>query len=129
MLVDNTNVPPREVLVCHAGTCMAHGAEAVLTEIEELVRVVGAPSATVRPVGCLGYCNQAPNAVVVDRGARRIEQSNVHRTIQRAANSHHHLTPRLPHTCLAAPDRAPPVGAPVSVSSGLSQSRYWALPF
>ena len=23
------------------------------------------------------------------------------------ANSHHHLTPRLPHTCPAAPDRAP----------------------
>ena len=55
---------PREVLVCHAGTCRRQGAEAVLTEIEELVKAEGVVGCTVRQSGCLGYCSEAPNAVV-----------------------------------------------------------------
>ena len=58
-----------EILVCYAGTCRARGAEAVLTEIEELASAVGAVCA-VRPSGCLGYCSEAPNVVVQHRGAR-----------------------------------------------------------
>ena len=58
-----------EVLVCHAGACLARGAEAVLAEIEELASVVGGGCA-VRASGCLGYCNEAPNAVVRKRGAQ-----------------------------------------------------------
>lgn len=58
---------PREVLVCHAGTCRRQGAEAVLTEIEELVKAEGAEGGcVVRQSGCLGYCSEAPNAVVRD---------------------------------------------------------------
>ena len=54
-----------EVLVCHAGTCRRAGAEAVLTEIEELVNASGGSDyCTVRQSGCLGYCSEAPNAVV-----------------------------------------------------------------
>lgn len=51
-----------EILVCHAGSCLARGAEAVLTEIEELVQQVGG-NCVVRPSACLGLCSQAPNAV------------------------------------------------------------------
>jgi hypothetical protein len=54
-----------EVLVCHAGTCRRAGAEAVLAEIEELVNASGGSDyCTVRQSGCLGYCSEAPNAVV-----------------------------------------------------------------
>ena len=58
-----------EVHVCHAGTCLNRGAEGVLTEIEELANAVGG-QCTVHETGCLGYCSQAPNAVVVRRGER-----------------------------------------------------------
>jgi len=51
-----------EVLVCHASTCRERGGEAVLTEIEELAATVGGCS--VHAVGCLGYCNQAPNVLI-----------------------------------------------------------------
>ena len=61
-----TSAPqPSEVLVCHAGTCRRAGAEAVLAEIEELVNASGGSDyCTVRQSGCLGYCSEAPNAVV-----------------------------------------------------------------
>ena len=58
--------PPTEVHVCHAGTCRSRGAEAVLAEIEELVSEVGG-GCIVKKSGCLGVCNQAPNAVVRER--------------------------------------------------------------
>ena len=58
-----------QVHVCHAGTCLNRGAEGVLTEIEELANAVGG-QCTVHETGCLGYCSQAPNAVVVRRGER-----------------------------------------------------------
>ena len=57
-----------EVHVCHAGTCLNRGAEGVLTEIEELASAVGG-QCTVHETGCLGYCSQAPNAIVVKRGS------------------------------------------------------------
>ena len=61
-----TSAPqPSEVLVCHAGTCRRAGAVAVLAEIEELVNASGGSDyCTVRQSGCLGYCSEAPNAVV-----------------------------------------------------------------
>ena len=65
-----------EVHVCHAGTCLNRGAEGVLTEIEELASAVGG-QCTVHETGCLGYCSQAPNAVVVRRGGAA-ENSNPH---------------------------------------------------
>ena len=46
-------------------------------EIEELVNQVGGGCA-VRRSGCLGYCNEAPNAVVLEVGARQLDASNVH---------------------------------------------------
>ena len=58
-----------EVFVCHAGTCRARGAEAVLVEIEELAEAVGA-DCKVRESGCLGLCSQAPNAVVRTKTGR-----------------------------------------------------------
>ena len=71
--------PQSDVHVCHAGTCVAHGAEAVLTEIEELVnRIGGDTDCTVRQTGCLGFCNQAPSALVVVRGVRRLDPKYVH---------------------------------------------------
>ncbi len=70
-------MPASEIHVCHAGTCLARGAEAVLTEIEELVNQVGGGCA-VRRSGCLGYCNEAPNAVVLERGTQRLDPSRVH---------------------------------------------------
>lgn len=76
----STTAPPPpqgDIHVCHAGSCVARGAEAVLTEIEELVSGVGGKCA-VRPSGCLGYCDAAPNAVVIERGARGLDPSNVH---------------------------------------------------
>ena len=48
--------------VCHAGTCRAYGAEALIPEIEELARMVG--GCAVSEIGCLGYCSQAPNVLV-----------------------------------------------------------------
>ena len=65
-----------EIHVCHAGTCRARGAEAVLAEIEELVSEVGG-RCKVRQSGCLGYCNEAPNAIILERGARRLDPNNV----------------------------------------------------
>merc|ERR1719387_300689 len=70
-----------EVYVCLAGTCRSRGAEAVLTEIEELVKEVGG-TCTVRSSGCIGYCNAAPNAAIVQRGARRLDPSKVHSRIK-----------------------------------------------
>mmetsp|Transcript_8666 Transcript_8666/g.27496 ORF Transcript_8666/g.27496 Transcript_8666/m.27496 type:complete len:453 (-) Transcript_8666:489-1847(-) len=61
-----------EIHVCHAGTCRARGAEAVLAEIEELVSEVGG-RCKVRQSGCLGYCSEAPNAIILERGARRLD--------------------------------------------------------
>ena len=49
-----------EILVCHAGTCRSRGAEAVLTEIEELASTVGATRCVVRRSGCLGYVQRPP---------------------------------------------------------------------
>ena len=54
------------VLVCHASSCLRRGAEGVLAEIEELGNVVGGCS--VAETGCLGYCSQAPNVIVLRRG-------------------------------------------------------------
>ena len=75
----------RDVYVCHAGSCLARGAEGVLTEIEELVKAcrLGDPddAVRVRETGCLGYCSQAPNAAVVDRGSRELNSSDVIRRI------------------------------------------------
>lgn len=59
-----------EIYVCHAGPCRRAGAEAVLTEIEELATVVGGCS--VRESGCLGYCSEAPNALVRRRGDEEV---------------------------------------------------------
>ena len=87
-----------EIRVCHAGTCLARGAEAVLAEIEELVTVVGGGCA-VRETGCLGYCNQAPNAVVIERGSRRADPSNVHiriRSLEASAKVVERATGRRP---------------------------------
>jgi NADH:ubiquinone oxidoreductase subunit E len=113
-----------DIHVCHAGTCRSRGAEAVLTEIEELVNsvynakqaklilstmktvspedaadlattvvdetvfndanscdmalmAVDRGNCTVRASGCLGYCSEAPNALVQERGARASAE-NVH---------------------------------------------------
>ena len=52
-----------------------------MTEIEELVAEVGG-NCTVRQSGCLGYCNEAPNAVVVERGERRLDPRGVHTRIR-----------------------------------------------
>ena len=57
-----------EIYVCQAGPCRAHGGEAVLTEIEELADTLG--GCRVRASGCLGYCSQAPNALVRKKGVR-----------------------------------------------------------
>ena len=59
--------PACEILVCQERSCLARGAEAVLTEIEELVTAGGdggVVACAVRPSGCLGYCDAAPSAVV-----------------------------------------------------------------
>lgn len=90
--------PNCEVHVCHAGTCRARGAEAVLTEIEELVNEVGG-TCSVRQSGCLGYCNQAPNAAVITRGARRLDPSDVHfriRSLEASAKVVEHATGKRP---------------------------------
>ena len=52
-----------EIHVCQAGPCRRAGGEAVLLEIEELARNVG--GVVVQSSGCLGNCNNAPNALVV----------------------------------------------------------------
>ena len=73
--------PACEVLVCHAGTCRRRGAEAVLTEIEELVNANGGSGyCTVRQSGCLGYCSEAPNAVVREKrsGATACADTRTH---------------------------------------------------
>jgi ferredoxin-NADP reductase len=53
-----------EIRVCHARSCRAAGSEAVFLEIEELAKIVGAGCA-VKKSGCLGLCNSAPAAVVL----------------------------------------------------------------
>jgi len=55
---------PTEILVCQAGTCRRMGSQAVLMEIEELAGAVGT-KCKVRGSHCLGYCSQAPNAMVL----------------------------------------------------------------
>ena len=52
------------------------------------------------PKFCLRFARPDPHAMYMAALSRMRVQSPT-------ANSHHHLTPRLPHTCLAAPDRAP----------------------
>ncbi len=56
----------KEILVCHAGTCLRAGAEAVMLEIEELSQLVDS-TCKVRASGCLGYCSRAPNAIITDK--------------------------------------------------------------
>ena len=48
----------------------AAGGEAVLKEIEELADGTGC---SVNPTGCVGACNQAPNAVLVQRGQEYLQ--------------------------------------------------------
>eukprot|EP00418_Pyrodinium_bahamense_P072109 CAMPEP_0179099894 /NCGR_PEP_ID=MMETSP0796-20121207/46105_1 /TAXON_ID=73915 /ORGANISM="Pyrodinium bahamense, Strain pbaha01" /LENGTH=533 /DNA_ID=CAMNT_0020797699 /DNA_START=58 /DNA_END=1659 /DNA_ORIENTATION=+ len=55
--------PPVEILVCQAGACRSAGSEAVLLEIEELAKGLG--RCNVQPSGCLGACDQAPNAIII----------------------------------------------------------------
>ena len=73
-----------EVFVCQAGTCRRHGSEAVLAEIEELVTASddGGGSCTVRPTGCVGYCSQAPNAIVRKHGGTARETIEVETEIR-----------------------------------------------
>ncbi|EJK44146.1 hypothetical protein THAOC_37342 [Thalassiosira oceanica] len=52
------------IFVCQAGSCRRRGSEAVLVEIEELAGAVD-PNCKVEGSGCLGQCNMAPAAVVV----------------------------------------------------------------
>ena len=58
-----------EVLVCQAGSCRRAGSEAVLLEIEELGAAFGL---SVRPEGCLGECDRAPNVIVVKDGDEQL---------------------------------------------------------
>ena len=58
-----------EILVCQAGACRRAGSEAVLLEIEELGKDSGC---TVRPEGCMGECDQAPNVIVVKDGEEQL---------------------------------------------------------
>ena len=67
---DGTAAGDCEILVCQAGSCRRAGSEAVLLEIEELGRV--APGCVVRPEGCLGACDQAPNVLVLKDGEEEL---------------------------------------------------------
>ena len=58
-----------QIHVCHAGTCLNSGADGVLPELGARAGALGG-QCTVHETGCLGYCSQAPNAVVVRRGER-----------------------------------------------------------
>ena len=95
-----TTPPLKDIYVCHSGTCLNRGAEATLVEIEELVNAVGAAGIVrVRETGCIGYCSQAPNAVVCKRDSRRIDLFNVHRKIrslEASAKVVHQATGRRP---------------------------------
>jgi hypothetical protein len=53
-----------EIRVCQARSCRAAGSEAVFLEIEELAKNVDTGCA-VKKSGCLGLCNAAPAAVVL----------------------------------------------------------------
>lgn len=60
---------PVEIEVCHAGTCFNNGAEATLTEIEELITAVGGKKrCSVRQTGCLSQCRRGPAVLVTPRG-------------------------------------------------------------
>ena len=86
--------PNCEVHVC--GMCS--GSEAVLAEIEELINEVDGRCA-VRESGCLGYCNEGPNAVIVQRGSRRLDPANVHvriLSLEASAKVVAHATGRRP---------------------------------
>ena len=95
-----------EVLVCQGQPCRARGAEAVLTEIEELAEVVGGCS--VRASGCLGYCSQGPNALVRERsrGGRsntvREEVQTQIRSLETSAKIVEQATGKTP--CLEDPE-------------------------
>ena len=80
-----TSTTSARILVCQAGSCKRKGSEAVLLEIEELVKHVSIDSpnssnnngvgnvdgrqetrqCNVEESGCLGLCRQAPSAVVL----------------------------------------------------------------
>ena len=86
--------PNCEIHICD----MCSGGDAVLAEIEELVKQVDGKCA-VRPSGCLGYCNVGPNAVLVERGSRRLDPLNVHTRIlslEKSAMVVEHATGVLP---------------------------------
>ena len=70
-----------EVFVCQARTCRAHGSEAMMTEIEELGKVV-AMGCSVKATGCVGYCSQAPNAIVRKHGGTARETIEVETQIR-----------------------------------------------
>uniref|UniRef100_A0A0G4FK07 Flavoprotein pyridine nucleotide cytochrome reductase-like FAD-binding domain-containing protein n=1 Tax=Chromera velia CCMP2878 TaxID=1169474 RepID=A0A0G4FK07_9ALVE len=65
-----------EIRVCHARTCRGRGSEIVLAEIEELGNLVD--GLTVSETGCLGYCSQGPNAVVIKSGEGESDEERVH---------------------------------------------------
>jgi NAD(P)H-flavin reductase len=58
--------------VCSVGSCYRADSEAVLLDLEELCSLAADGCASlmpeVRPGGCLGYCSQAPNALLVRCG-------------------------------------------------------------
>ncbi|KAK3235285.1 hypothetical protein CYMTET_54504 [Cymbomonas tetramitiformis] len=55
-----------EIYVCQAGSCKGRGSEAVLLEIEELIK--GFEGCSVNGSGCLGACSEAPNVAVAKGG-------------------------------------------------------------
>lgn len=55
-----------QVHVCQSSSCRRQGSEAVLLEIEELASAVD-KTCQVKASGCLGLCNQAPAAMVVQK--------------------------------------------------------------
>ena len=61
--------PPATIYVCSVGSCRRAASEAVLLDLEELCSLVAYGDVSQQPQvvkgGCLGYCSQAPNALLV----------------------------------------------------------------
>ena len=75
---------PPEIHVCKARTCLAKGGDACLQEIEELAGAL-TEECRVKATGCLGYCSQGPNAMVVarrKRGPRKEKDATVETKIR-----------------------------------------------
>ncbi len=115
--------PPRVVHVCVDGSCQARGADAMVQELTTTVghprRMVGAGGACWQPSPCLGLCEQAPAALVLDAGDPPADRVLGRADLATIVGALHEDAPADAAPLDATPAAVPPAAVPQAGEDGL----------